>query len=69
MDDRGCSWSQRRYLVCVGRGDAEEIIVPGSGGLLLELVSPGGDLGAVLLQRRDRLEEGALLLLQSEAKV
>lgn len=55
--------------MCVGRGDAEEIIVPGSGGLLLELVSPGGDLGAVLLQRRDRLEEGALLLFQSEAKV
>lgn len=49
----------------VSSGNTEQVVVPGTSGLLLELVAPRGDLGTVLLQRGDGLEERALLLLQS----
>lgn len=52
----------------IGRSKVKDVIVACAGGLFLELISPRRNFGTVLLQRRDRLEERALLLLQSANK-
>lgn len=55
-------------LVRVRRRQAEQVVVPGPARFLFQLVALRRELGAVLLQGGDRLEERALLLLQPETR-